>query len=403
MKISNRINKVSYSFTVALKHEAEKRKARGEKIIDLGLGEIKFGQPPEFTKALISVAKKGVNEYTYAGGTDEIRSAISEANNSLFGGVYKSKIIQPHYNKSEIIHGTSAKLLILAAAYSITEINDDVIVLVPFWPPYIDTLKLIGINPIIAQTKFKNNFTPSKEILEKSLTSKSKAIIINSPNNPSGRVFKKQELGVIYNFAKKHDLLIISDEVYDTIVFENYVHQSIASLSEDVAKRTVVIKGLSKGFGMGGLRFGYAMSKNKKMIDAMTKVISNTITAPPSLLQEAGPALFLKSTDHILKIRKNFEKRVNFTMKRFREMKLPFTQVEGAPYIFPKVSSFYNKGIKNSHDFMARLIEETGIVILHGESCGNDEHIRIALIQDIPVLKKAWDKLEIFLKKYAKD
>lgn len=191
--------------------------------------------------------------------------------------------------------------------------------------------------------------------------------------------------------------------MYDTIVFGDNVHQSIASLSEDAAKRTVVIKGLSKGFGMGGLRFGYAMSKNKKMIDAMAKVISNTITSPPSLFQEAGPALFLKSTDPILKIRKNFEKRVNFTMKRFREMKLSFTQVEGAPYIFPEVSSFYSKGIKNSHDFMARLIEETGIVILHGESCGNDEHIRIALIQDIPVLKKAWDRLEIFLKKYAKD
>ncbi|KKW08644.1 MAG: Aspartate aminotransferase [Candidatus Kaiserbacteria bacterium GW2011_GWA2_49_19] len=401
MKTSNRVNNIHYSSTVALKHDVERRKARGENIIDLGLGEVKFGQPPEFTKALISVAKKGVNEYTYAGGTEEIRSVIAQANNSLFGGVYKNKIVQPRYDKEEIIHCTSAKLLISAAAYSVAEVNDDVIVLAPFWTPYIDALKFMGINPVIAKTRFENNFTPSQDILERSLTRKSKAILINSPNNPSGRVFTKKELEVVYNFAKKHDLLIISDEVYDTIIFGGHVHRSIASLSKEAAKRTVVIKGLSKGFGMGGLRFGYAMSKNEKIIGAMTRVISNTITAPPSLLQEAAEALFSKSVRHTLKVTKNYEKRANFTMKRFQEMKLLFAHVEGAIYIFPKVSPFFSKGIKNSRDFAARLVEETGIVI-HGEPCGYDDHVRIALIQDIPVLKKAWDKLETFLQKYAK-
>lgn len=402
MKLSNRINNISYTPTVALKHEAARRRARGEKIIDLGLGETKFGQPPEFTKALISAAKKGVNEYTYAGGTDEIRDAIAQANNSLFGGAYKGKIIQPKYNRSEIIHSTSAKLLISAAAYSVTETNEDVLILAPCWTPYIDAFKLMGIHPIIVQTKFENNFSPTKDILEKSLTRKSKAILLNSPNNPSGRVLTKKELETVYKFAKKNDLLIISDEVYDTIVFDEHVHQSIASLSEEAARRTIVIKGLSKGFGMGGLRFGYAMNKNKKIIEAMTKVISNTITSPPSLLQEAAKAFFLnpKSVAHAFKVTANHEKRAHFTMQRFKHMNLPFTSVEGGIYIFPKVSSFFNKGIKNSHDFAARLVEETGILV-HAEHYGYNDHIRIALIQDVPVLKEAWDRLEIFLRKYV--
>jgi len=154
---------------------------------------------------------------------------------------------------------------------------------------------------------------------------------------------------------------------------------------------------------MGGMRFGYAMSKNKEIIEAVTKVISNTITSPPSLLQEAGPALFSKSVDHIVKIKNGFEERANFTMKYFDKIGLKYTKTQGAAYIFPKVSPYYHRGITNSFDFMSRLIEETGLVVLQGSLCGNDNHIRIALIQEIPVLERAWQKLNKFLRKYEKD
>jgi aspartate aminotransferase len=399
MQMSKRIDDISYSSTVALKHEAERRRARGEKVIDLGLGETKFGQPPELAKALIAAVNKGVNEYTYAGGTEELRDAVAQANNSLFGGAYQGKIIQPQYDKSEIVHATSAKLLISAAAYSVTEAGEDVLVLAPCWTPYIDAFKLLGINPVLVQTEFKDNLGPTESALEKSLTRKSKAILLNSPNNPSGRVFTKRELEIVYAFTKENDLLIISDEVYDTIVFGNHVHQSIASLSEEAANRTVIIKGLSKGFGMGGLRFGYAMSKSKEVIEAMTKVISNTITSPPSLLQEAAREFFLdpKCAAHALTVTKNHEERAYFSMQRFAEMKIAFTPVEGGIYIFPKVSSFFTNDIKNSRDFANKLVEETGILV-HAEHSGYEDHLRIALIQDIPVLKEAWDRLELFVK-----
>jgi len=398
MKISNRVQNIESTFTVALRIEADERKASGEDVIDLGLGDINFGQPPNFTKALVKAAQKGVNRYTEPEGTLELRKAIARANNNLYGGAYQGKIVQPKYEAEEIVHATSAKLLILAAATSIANPGDEIIVLAPYWPSYIDTLKLACVKPVVCYTTKEDNFCPSKEQLSSVVTKKTKGVIVNSPNNPTGRVYTKNELKEIADFAQENDLVIISDEVYDTIVFGKNVHYSIAAISDEVAQRTIVIKGLSKGFGMGGIRFGYAMSKNNKFVEALSKVVSNMITSAPSVLQEAGPALFLKSIDHVIRVRETFEKRVKFTEDFFRKNGIDFTEVQGAPYIFPDISSYFNKDITNSKSFMQRLIKETGVVVLHGGICGNDKYVRIALIQDIPILEKALERMIKFIR-----
>ena len=402
MRLSNNVGNIELAFTVALRIEAEKRKANGEDIIDLGLGDIQFGQPPKFTQALISAAKKGTNYYSEPNGILELREAIAHANNTLYSKSYQNKIIQPRYAPKEIVHATSAKLLIFASAISIANPNEEIIVIAPYCPSYIDTLKLAGIIPKICYTKKENKFFPTNKQLESLITEKTKGIIVNSPNNPTGRVYTEEELKIIASFVDKHDLFVISDEVYDTIVFDENKHLSIAVLDEKIAQRTIIIKGLSKGFGMGGMRFGYAISKNKDVIGALNRVISNTITSAPSLLQEAGISLFLGSTDHIINIRENFQKRVNFIEGIFKKNKINFTKVEGAPYIFPEVSSCFNKGITNSREFIQRLIKETGVVVLDGGVCGEDNHIRIALIQDLPILEEACKRLIRFIEKYKK-
>ncbi|MDA2936364.1 aminotransferase class I/II-fold pyridoxal phosphate-dependent enzyme [Patescibacteria group bacterium AH-259-L05] len=401
MKLAERMNEIGFALTAGLIIEVNKRKAAGKDVIDLGLGDINFGHPPAFITAVIEAVQNHVNAYTEPGGPSELREAISIAHNQHYSDFYKDKIIQPDYNPDEIVYTTSAKFLIVASALSLANPGDEIIILAPYWPPYIDAFKLPGAVPRICHSTKENNFFPSPQYLNSLITNKTKGIIINTPHNPTGRVYRFKELKCIADIAQKYDLAIISDEVYDTLIFDNNVHMSIASLDNDTAQRTVVIKGLSKGFGMGGMRFGYAMSKNPELITSLKKVVSNTITCGSSILQTAAPSLLLNSIDHVITIREEFEKRVKFSENVLSEYGIQFPKVEGGIYVFADISPYLDRTMPTSTIFAEKLVSETGVVVLAGGACGNDNYIRIALIQDVDMLKEAYKRLTKFINKHG--
>lgn len=397
MKISNRISNINVAITSQTKMQANKRNAQGKDIIDLGLGDINFGFPKAFVKAVIKSAKNQIDSYTEPGGPYKLRQAIAHANNNQYHDFYKGRIIQPNYSADEIVHIISSKLSICVSVMAITDPGDEIIILAPYWPPYIDALGVINVIPKICYTTRENNFFPTHDQLIALITEKTKGIIINTPHNPTGRVYTQTELKITAEIAKQYNLTIISDEVYDTLTFDDNIHYSIAAIDEQTANSTIVIKGLSKGFGMGGLRFGYAMSKNEDIIQALKKIISNTFTCAPAILQDAAQSVFLKSTDHAVNIQKEIEKRIRFTENVFCNVDIQFSKIEGTFYIFPDISQYLTPKMPYSQSFVNRLINETGIVALPGIACGNDNYIRIALIQDIPILEKAWQRFIKFI------
>jgi len=203
--ISKRVNNTELSFTISLRLEADKRRARGEEIIDLGLGDISFRQPPRFTEALIESARKGVNRYTEPSGILKLRQAISEANNNLYGGRYKGKIVQLKFSPEEIVHATSAKLLIFASILSSTDPGDEIILLAPYWPSYVDLLLLASVVPKICYTSFENKFFPTKKQLSKIITKKPKQLLLIPPIiQPIEYIQKKN-----WNLSRKYQRKLI--------------------------------------------------------------------------------------------------------------------------------------------------------------------------------------------------
>lgn len=394
MILSRKAQKIQASITLAITAKAKQMKSEGIDVIGFGAGEPDFNTPEYIQNAAINAIKNGYTKYTTASGIEELKQEITKKfkkDNNL------------NYSTDQVIVSTGAKQCLANVLSSVLNPGDEVIVSVPYWVSYPELIKLADGVPVFVQTKEEDEFKYNVEELEKVVTDKTKLIIINSPNNPTGTVYTKKELKDIADFAEKNDILILSDEIYEKLIYDNNVHVSIASLSEDAYNRTIVINGMSKTYAMTGWRIGYAAG-NKDIIKLMSNIQSHTTSNPNSIAQYASLAALRYESPDVKHMIHEFNDRRNFMLKKVEQIKgISAFKSEGAFYLFVDISKTFGKKahgmeIKDSLSFSQQLLEKQKVAVVPGIGFGADNYIRLSYATSMENIKEGLNRIEDFIK-----
>lgn len=395
MEYSRKAKNINPSITLAITAKAKALKAEGVDVVSFGAGEPDFNTPKNIIDAAVRAMEEGKTKYTPTAGILELREAICnklEKDNNL------------KYNPNQIIVSTGAKQCLADVFMAILNPGDEVIVPTPYWVSYPELIKLADGTPVFVEANEKAGYKYTIEDLEKVVSDKTKALVLNSPNNPTGTIYQKEELEVIAEFAKKHDILIISDEMYEKLIYDGEKHISIASLSQDAYERTIVINGVSKAYAMTGWRIGYAAGK-EEIIKLMVSVQSHVTSNPNSIAQYASVEALNGPTDELVKMIAEFDNRRKFMVKRIGKIEgLDIIYPKGAFYLMINVSSVYGKAIngktiKNSLDFSSELLEEEKVAVIPGAAFGLDKFIRLSYATAQKDIEEGLNRIENFIKK----
>ena len=369
-------------------------KAEGIDVIGFGAGEPDFNTPEYIQEAAIKAIKEGHTKYTPASGIMELKEAIIEKFSKDNGLQYKA---------SQIIVSTGAKQC-LANVFSATlNPGDEVIIPVPYWVSYPELVKLADGVPVFVETKEENGFKYTIENLERAITEKTKMILINSPNNPTGTVYSKEELQNIANFAKEKDILILSDEIYEKLIYGDTKHISIASLSEDAYKRTIIINGVSKAYAMTGWRIGYAAA-SEEITKLMSNIQSHTTSNPNSIAQYASVAALNGDSSAMDKMVNEFKRRRDYMVNKINTIDgLSCITPEGAFYVMINISKVFGKKsnnieIKGSMNFSEELLDKEKVAVIPGIGFGMDNYIRLSYATSMENIEKGLSRIEKFVK-----
>ena len=395
MNLSSRVTGISPSITLAITAKAKELKNSGVDVISFGVGEPDFNTPSNIIEAGYKAMIEGKTKYTETSGISELREEICRKfkdDNNL------------NYSKDQIIVSNGAKQCLANAFMAILDKDDEVIIPMPYWVSYPELVKIAGGVPVVVDSKEEHNYKYTIKSLEDKLSNKTKAIILNSPNNPTGTIYSKEELLKIAEFAKEHNLIIISDEVYEKLIYDDEKHISIASLTDYAYENTIVINGLSKSAAMTGWRIGYAAS-NKEVIKAMTSLQSHMTSNINSITQYAAIEALKNSKGSSDKMLKEFNKRREYMINRLDNIKdINYILPNGAFYIMIDVSKFYSKSINNnlikdSLSFSKVLLEENKVAVVPGVGFGIDNYVRLSYATSMENIEKGLNRIEEFLKK----
>lgn len=395
MELSRKAQAIEPSLTLAITAKAKEMKEKGIDVISFSAGEPDFNTPKNIINAAIKAMEDGNTKYTSVNGILQLREAICKKfkdDNGL------------EYNPSQIVVSTGAKQSLANTFLAILNPGDEVIVSTPYWVSYPELIKLADGKPVFVEGDEKSNYKFTKENLEKAVTAKTKAIVLNTPNNPTGTIYNKEELEVIADFAKKYNIIIISDEMYEKLIYDNENHISIASLSKDAYERTIVINGLSKSYAMTGWRIGYCAASEKiakLMISIQSHVTSNvcSITQYAALEALSGPQ------DEITKMINEFEKRRNYMINRIESIdNLSIVKPKGAFYIMINIENCLGKEmngkiLNDSMEFCASLLENEKLAVIPGKAFGLNNYIRVSYATSMEAIKEGLNRIESFIKK----
>ncbi|MCX7913788.1 MAG: pyridoxal phosphate-dependent aminotransferase [Thermodesulfovibrionales bacterium] len=389
--ISKRVKKIKPATTSGMDSKAKELKAKGVDIINFGVGEPDFDTPEHIKEAAVSALKEGFTKYTPVGGILELKDAIIrkfEVDNNI------------KYSRDEVIVSCGAKHCLYNVAQVLYNPGDEVLIPSPYWVSYPDQVLLNDAVPVYIETSERDNFILDPDILKSKITERTKAIILNSPSNPTGSTYDRRTLEAIAEIALKFNLYIISDEIYEKLVYDGVEHISIASLDDEVKKRTIVINGLSKSHSMTGWRIGFAAGP-KEIIQGMTNVQSQSTSNPTSIAQKAALVALTGPQDFVEVMKREFNKRRLYLVDRLNSIKgVTCTRPNGAFYAFPNVSSLYGlktqngQIIKSSLDMALYLLEKANVALVHGEPFGSDSHIRLSYALSMENIEKGLDRIE---------
>lgn len=383
--ISQRILKLQPSPTLTLDGKVKQLQIQGIPIINLSLGEPDFKTPENISNAAIEAINEGFTHYTPAAGILELREAISkklEKENAVY------------YQPSEIIVGVGTKQLLYTIFQALCQKGDEVILTTPTWVTYVEQIKLSDAKPILIP--LKSPFKLTAKILEKYITSKTKAILINSPANPTGATIDDQELKRIANLAIKHNIFVISDEIYEKILYKGK-HVSIASFGEEIKKLTITINGFSKAYAMTGWRIGYGVGPTE-IIMAMVSFCGQTTSGTSSISQKAAIEALKGSQSSVKNMAFQFKKRKEFICKEFEKIKgISFAQPEGAFYLFVDISKLLGRKYKSSADWSEGLLEQAKVAVIPGEAFYAPNFIRISFAASMENLKQGCKQIKEFI------
>jgi aspartate aminotransferase len=394
MKLAKRVSSLTPSSTLAITAKAKELKAAGHDVIGLGAGEPDFNTPQHIIDAAIKAMNEGHTKYTPSGGLPSLKNEI----------IKKLKDDQNlSYEPSEIIVCVGAKHALYTLFQVILDEGDEVIIPTPYWVSYPEQVKLAGGVPVYVEGLEENEFKITPEQLKSAITERTKAVIINSPSNPTGMIYTEDELKALGEICLQHDILIVSDEIYEKLVYGNHKHVSIAQLSPELKAQTIIINGVSKSHSMTGWRIGYAAG-NKEIIRAMTDLASHSTSNPTSIAQYATIAAYSGPQEPVEEMRKAFEERLNIIYEKL--IQIPgFTCVkpQGAFYLFPNAREAATMAGYNTVDeFVEALLEEAKVALVPGSGFGAPDNVRLSYATSLELLEKAVERIKEFMEKKMK-
>ena len=388
IQLSKRVLSVAPSVTLAIAAKAAEMKAAGKDVVSLSAGEPDFDTPSFIKDAAIQALQKGQTKYTPAVGTIDLRKAIAaklERDQNL------------KFAPNQIIVSTGAKHAIFNVLFALLNEGEEVLIPTPFWLSYPEMVTVLGGRPVLLHTDEKTDFKVTPALLRQSLNNRTKVFILNSPSNPTGAVYSKEELTALIQVLKEFpQTVILSDEIYEKLIFDGQKHYSIASLDSEIAARTVVVNGMSKAYSMTGWRLGYAACPNKELADAVGSIQSHSTSNATSFAQAGGVVALEKGDEEALKMREVFEKRRNDFYQKIASIPQckPF-KAQGAFYLWVNIAA---SGL-DSVTVSDRLLNEALVAVVPGKPFGSDAHIRLSFATSEKLLEEAYKRLKDWFSK----
>jgi aspartate aminotransferase len=388
MSLSRKLSRISASPTLALNAKAKELSAGGVDVVNFTAGEPDFDTPGNIKRAAIQAVRSGFTKYTAAPGMPELRNAIAKKLRDENG---------LDYSGDQIVVSCGGKHSLYNAFQALCNPGDEVIIPTPFWVSYSEQVKLCEAEPVFVETKEENGFKLLAEDVADHVTAKTKVILLNSPCNPTGAVIDKEELKKIASIAVENDVYVISDEIYEHLVYEG-MHVSIASFGDDIKERTIIINGASKAYSMTGWRIGWAAGPANVM-KMIGNFQSHTTSNPTSISQSAYLAALKGSQDSVAMMRNEFKKRRDRIVERLNGIRgMSCVKPQGSFYIFPNVSGCFGKGITNSMDFSMALLDKARVAVVPGSAFGGEGHVRMSYACSTETIEKGVERIEEFVK-----
>lgn len=394
MRLAQRALSISPSPTLAIDARAKKLMAAGEKVINFGVGEPDFDTPENIKLAAIDAIKTGLTKYTAVAGTDQLRQAIVDKFKQDNGLDYKA---------NQIVVSVGAKHSLYNAFQVLCQEGDEVILPAPFWVSYLEQIKLAGANPVIVQTRATNNFKLTVDELESVVTKRTRLIIMNSPSNPTGSVYSPDELAALGEVFVRQRIVVISDEIYEKLIYDGGEHISIASLSPELKDLTVVINGVSKSYAMTGWRIGYAAAP-EPVAKAMADLQSHSTSNPTSIAQAASVEALTGDQSSLGIMLAEFDKRRRYMVERLGAMPgISCNLPGGAFYVFPEISAYLGRSyqgrvINGATDLAEVLLNDAQVAVVPGVAFGDDRCFRLSYATSLDKIEEGLNRLEVVLK-----
>lgn len=394
LKLSSRALGVSPSPTLSIDAKVKQMKADGMDIVGFGAGEPDFDTPEVIKAAAITALRQGFTKYTPAGGIPELKQAICAKAKSDTG---------LEYSPAEAVVNCGAKHSLYNIFQVLCEPGDEIIIFAPYWVSYPEMVKLAGGVPIFVETTAADGFKPDIELVRAAITPRTRGLIVNSPSNPTGAVLDRADLAAIAEVALENDLYIISDEIYDKLIYDK-VFVSIATLSQDVKARTIVVNGASKTFSMTGWRIGWTLG-DRAVISAIADLQSHSTSNPTSIAQKAVlAALTDPAVDmEVVKMVAEFSRRRDILVEKLRGIPgITCGLPDGAFYVFPDVSALYGrsfegKALTGSDSLTDALLTGAGVAVVPGSGFGADAHVRMAFATSLEAITSGVERFAAFV------
>ena len=385
MELAERATILTPSLTLSIDSKAKAMKAEGIDVCSFGAGEPDYDTPDHIKAAAMASLDGGFTKYTPSSGTPELRQAIADKLKADNGIEYKA---------SQIIVSNGAKHSCYNAILATCQPGDEVIIPAPYWLSYPEMVRLAGAEPVIVQTKEENNYKMTAEEFEGAMTARTKMVIINSPGNPTGSVYTREELEALVEVADSEDIFILSDEIYEKLTYDGAKHVSVASLSKKAYNLTITINGFSKAYSMTGWRLGY-LAAPEPIAKAIDAIQSHSTSNPCSFAQKGGLAALKGDQTPVEDMRAEFDLRRQYMVGRLQSIpKVTVVEPKGAFYVLANISKL---GLKSS-DFADRLLAKHHVAVVPGIAFGDDQTVRLSYATGLDIIKKGLDRIEEFCK-----
>ncbi|TDM04255.1 pyridoxal phosphate-dependent aminotransferase [Macrococcus carouselicus] len=387
MQLSERVQKLTPSSTLAITAKANELKASGQPVIGLAAGEPDFNTPDNIIQAAFRAVEEGKTKYTPAGGLPKLKQAIQ-------GKLERDGL---NYDVSEIMVASGAKHALYNLFQSILDEGDEVIIPIPYWVSYPEQVKLAGGKPVYVGTDESTAFKVTPDKLNSVMTDKTKALILNTPSNPTGSLYTKEELKAVADWAVRHNIVVVSDEIYETLVYDGE-HISIASLGEAIKALTVIINGVSKSHSMTGWRIGYAAG-DRQLIKAMTDLSSHSTSNPTTPSQWAAIEAYDGDQTFLQEMNATFKSRLETIYPLLMEIPgIECIKPQGAFYLYPNVKETVKLcGLDSADAFVEKLLEESLVAVVPGSSFGSPDNIRMSYATDLDSMTEAISRIKKFV------